>query len=117
MVLVKRTLAGIHVLVVLPCFGDHHEQGVRKSATPKMQQLEYFVKACAVAHAVGDDWKSTIEPRNDTALEKRFSRAHPVAVALHRVDLTVVCDVAIRMCKWPRRERVRTETAVDQRQC
>ena len=47
---------------------------------------------------------------------QRLARAHPVAVALQRVDLAVVGDIAVRVRERPRRERVGREAAVHQRQ-
>ena len=47
---------------------------------------------------------------------ERFARAHPVAVALQRVDLAVVRDHAVRVRQRPRREGVGREAAVHQRQ-
>ncbi len=45
-------------------------------------------------------------------LEQRLASAHPVAVALDRVDLAVVRDEPERVRQRPRRERVRREAAV-----
>ena len=50
------------------------------------------------------------------ALEQALARAHPVDVAAQRVDLAVVRDEAVRMRQRPRRERVRAEPLVHQRQ-
>ena len=47
---------------------------------------------------------------------QRLAGAHPVAVALHRVDLAVVGEVAVRVRERPRRERVGREAAVHQRE-
>ena len=47
---------------------------------------------------------------------QRLAGAHPVAVALQRVDLAVVREVPVRVRERPRRERVGGEAAVHQRQ-
>ena len=49
-------------------------------------------------------------------VEQPLARAHPVDVAGQRVDLAVVRDVAVRMRQRPRRERVRAEPLVHERQ-
>ena len=82
-----------------------------------MQQLEHFVKACGVRHAGSADGERTLKTRNQVACEKCFTRPHPVAVALHSVDFTVVCNKAVRVSQWPRWERVRRETAMHQCKC
>ena len=48
--------------------------------------------------------------------QQPLARAHPVDVAAQRVDLAVVRDVAVRVRQRPRRERVRAEALVHQRQ-
>ena len=48
--------------------------------------------------------------------EQPFARAHPVDVAAQRVDLAVVRDVPVRVRERPRRERVRAEPLVHQRE-
>ena len=85
-----------------------------KCPTTEMQQLEHLVEARAVTHSVRDDRKRTVKTRYEVTLEQRFARAHPVTVALHRVDLAVVCDVTIWVRKRPRRKCVRAESAMHQ---
>ena len=46
----------------------------------------------------------------------RLAGAHPVLVALHRVDLAVVGDVPVRVSERPRREGVGREPGVDEQQ-
>ena len=55
-------------------------------------------------------------PGSSGAVEHRLAGAHPVLVALHRVDLAVVGDEAVRVGERPRRERVRREAAVHEQQ-
>ena len=81
-----------------------------------MQQLEHLVEAGGVRHARRADGERPVESRDEVTGEKCLARAHPVAVALHGVDFTVVGDEAVRVCERPRREGVRGETAVHQRQ-
>ncbi|CAB4787719.1 unannotated protein [freshwater metagenome] len=81
-----------------------------------MQQLEHFIEARRVRSARGANREGALEARQHAAAEQRFACTHPVAVALHCVDLAVVSDVAIRMRQCPTWERVGTEAAVHQGQ-
>ena len=60
--------------------------------------------------------KARSSPRDQRGRHQRLAGAHPVAVALHGVDLAVVGQVAVRVRERPRRERVGGEAAVHQRQ-
>ena len=62
-----------------------------------MQQLQHFVETCRVTHTWRADWESALKTMNGVASQQRFTRTHPVSVSLHRVDFTVVSDVAIRV--------------------
>ena len=55
-------------------------------------------------------------PGSVELVDHRLAGAHPVLVALHRVDLAVVGDVAVRVGQRPRRERVRREAGVHEQQ-
>ncbi len=105
----------VHLLVALPRLGDHHEHGVRQRVTAHVEQLEHLVERGRVAGAGGADREDPLEVAwQEVALEERLARPHPVAVALHRVDLAVVADVAVRVGQGPRRERVGREARVHQ---
>ncbi|CAB4616776.1 unannotated protein [freshwater metagenome] len=107
MELIERALLWIHALVVFPCFRNHHEQRMRKRTAGEMQQFQYLVKACGVRHARCTNRERAIKTRNQVAGKQCFTCAHPVAVALHCVDFTVVCNEAIWVSQWPRWEGVR----------
>ena len=71
----------------------------------------------AVSDAPGRaDREGALEPGDERGLHQRLAGAHPVAVALHGVDLAVVREVAVRVGQRPRRERVGGEAAVHQRE-
>ena len=60
--------------------------------------------------------KSGRRSPSSSDLELGLARAHPVAVALHRVDLAVVRDHAERLGERPRRERVGRVARVHERE-
>ena len=81
-----------------------------------MQHLEHFIKTHRVATAWRANRERPLEPGDEWRFEQRFAGAHPVAVALHGVDLAVVRDVAIRVRERPRRKRVGAKAAVHEHQ-
>ena len=105
-----------HQLVVLPRLWDHHQHGVGQRVAPQVQQLEHLVEGGRVARARGADGEDALEVAGErVGPEQRLAGPHPVAVALHRVDLAVVGHVAERMGQRPRRERVGREPRVHER--
>ena len=62
-----------------------------------MQQFQHFVETCRVTHSGCADWERTLKTMNRVASQQRFASTHPVSVSLHRVDLAVVRNVAIRV--------------------
>ena len=105
-----------HRLVVLPRLGDHHQHGVMDRVTPEVQQFEHLVEAGGVGRAGCADREGLVDAGQEVAVEHRLAGAHPVLVALHRVDLAVVGDEPVRVCERPRRERVGREPRVDQQE-
>ena len=114
----------VHLLVVLPRLRDHHQHGVRQRPARQVQQLEHLVEGRRVAEVAGGDREDPVEPelrgRARGAVEQRggelgLAGAHPVAVALDRVDLAVVRDQPERVRQRPARERVGREPAVHER--
>ncbi len=86
---------------------------MRQPAPAEVQQLEHLVEARGVAPPGRNDREDPLEiTRDEVALEQRLAGPHPVAVPLHRVDLAVVRDVAVRVSERPRRERVRAVPGV-----
>ena len=116
-VAVEGAPRGVHLGVVLPRLGDHHQHGVRQRAPAEVQQLEHLVEGRRVAGVRGDDREQPVELglTERAGGEHRLARGHPVAVAAQRVDLAVVREVAVRVREAPRRERVGGEAAVHQR--
>ena len=81
------------------------------------EELEHVVERRRVAAAFANHRQDLLQVVAEEArLEQPFARAHPVDVARERVDLAVVRDVAVRVRERPRRERVRAEPLVHERQ-
>ncbi|CAB4827496.1 unannotated protein [freshwater metagenome] len=114
---VERPLGGLHRGVVLPRLGDEHEHGVRQRPPAEVQQLDGLVEPCGVRASGRAYREGALEVRDVRCGEHGLAGAHPVLVALHRVDLAVVGDKPIRVRQGPRRKRVRGEATVHQRQC
>ncbi|CAB4897173.1 unannotated protein [freshwater metagenome] len=113
---VEGPLGGVHDVVVLPGLRDHHQHRVRQRTATKVEQFEHFVEARRVRAAGRADGKGPLDTGQQGAAHQGLAGAHPVAVALHGVDLAVVGDVAVRVRQRPRREGVGAEAAVHQRQ-
>ncbi len=109
---VERPLRRVHLGVVLPRLGDHHQHGVVERPPAEVEQLERLVEARRVRSTWRADRERPRQPGEQRAGEHRLPRPHRVLVALHRVDLAVVGDEAVRVGERPRRERVRREAAV-----
>ena len=109
-------MGGVQLVVVLPRLGDHHQDGVVDRAATEVEQLEDLVEARRVRGTRRADREGPIDAREDRAVEHRLAGAHPVLVALDRVDLAVVGDEAVRVGERPGRERVGREATVDEQQ-
>ena len=59
--LVERTPVGVHLVVVLPRLGDHHQHGVVERAAAEVQQLEHLVEPSRVGSARGADRERPVE--------------------------------------------------------
>jgi hypothetical protein len=105
-----------HGLVVLPRLGDHHQHGVVDRITAEVQQLEDLVESSGVGRSRSADRERPLDTRQGIGMQHRLAGAHPVLVALHRVDLPVVGDEPVRVGQRPRRERVRREPGMHQQQ-
>ena len=112
----KARSRGVHGGVVLPRLGDHHQHRVRQAAATQVQQFEHLVEGCRVRGVGRADRRQPAQVAGDPgAGNHRFAGMHPVAVAAHRVDLTVVGDEPERMSQRPGREGVGGEAAVHDR--
>ena len=107
----------VHLGVVLPRLGDHHQHGVRQRPAAHVQQLEHLVERRGVGRPRRADRVEPLEVAGDqVGGEQRLAGPHPVAVAHHGVDLAVVGDVAERVGQRPAREGVGREPRVHDRQ-
>jgi hypothetical protein len=114
--LVERLAALVHLVVVLPRLGDHHQHRVRQRPAAHVQQLEHLVEGRGVRRAVAADREQPVEVAgNHLAGQQRLAGAHPVAVALDGVDLAVVRDEPERVRQRPAGERVGGEPGVHDR--
>ncbi len=113
-VLVERLPIGVHLVVVLPRLGDHHQHRLGERVPTEAQQFERLVEAGGVARSRGADRERPLEAWKVWRTEQCLTGAHPIAVALDRVDLAVVSDDAIRVRQRPRREGVGREPRVHQ---
>ena len=106
-----------HRFVTRPRLRDHHQDGVWQRSAGHHQELEHVVEDRRVAAAFADDRQDLLQiVAEQRRPQQPFARAHPVDVAAQRVDLAVVRDVAVRVGERPRREGVRAEALVDQRE-
>ncbi len=111
--LVERPPLRVHLLVVLPGLGDHHQDRVGQGPAAHVEQLEDLVEARGVGGARRTDREEAVEVAGDqVGVEQRLAGPHPVAVAHHGVDLAVVGDVAERVGQRPAREGVGREAGV-----
>ncbi len=115
--LVERPPLGVHLGVVLPRLRDHHQHRVRQRAAAEVEQLEHLVEGRRVARARRADREQPLQvARDQVAGQLALAGPHPVAVALHGVDLAVVGDQPVGVGQRPGREGVGREPRVDQGQ-
>ncbi len=119
---VERAAFRVHLVVVLPRLGDHHEHGVRQGPAAEVEQFQALVEARRVACRLGQDRQQPVDPppvgrgRELVGGQHRLPGPHPVAVAAHGVDLAVVRDEPVRVAQRPGRQRVGGEPGVHQGQ-
>ena len=91
---------------------------MRERPPAQVQKFQYFVKGRRVRATIGADGKESGQvARNDVTAQVGFASAHPVAVAVYRIDFTVVRDQAVRVSQRPRGEGVGRKARVHQTQC
>ena len=112
----ERAAVRRHRRVALPRFRDQHQHRMRERATAVHEQLERIVDRRRVALTRGDEREQVVDVRQARRLHPRLTHLHPLQVPLQCVDFAVVAQEAIRMRARPRRERVRREARVHQRQ-
>ncbi len=117
MVLVEPAPFQVHLRISDPRLGDQHHHRLRERAAAHHQELERVVDAGRVALVLVHDGEELGDVvAEELRLQAALARAHPVHVALERVDLAVVADVAVGVRERPRRECVRAEARVDHRE-
>ena len=101
------------VLAVAIGLRDHHHRGVGQRAPAEHQQLEHVVEGGRVRVAAGHDRQGPLEiVPEELAVQLALAGAHPVDVALDRVDLAVVADHPVGVGQLPAGEGVRGEARV-----
>ena len=116
-VFVEGTTVFIHQRVTGPGFRNQHHHGMRQAIATRHQQFQTVVETGGVRLTIDDQWPQLFQVFTE---HRRFhglvTRSHPVDIALHSVDFTVVGNHAERMGQIPGRESVGGETLVHQRQ-
>ena len=115
--LVVAAQVGIHLELVFPGLGDHHQDRFGQLAARQHQEFERVVEARRIGRARAHDRIELGEVRAEQARRHRaLARVHPVLISLDRVDLAVVREVTERMGEVPRAERVGAVAGVHQAQ-
>ena len=116
-VFVKCALVRLHVGIASPRFRYQHGHRVRKAAPRLQQKFHRVIEICGVAAIGRNDGIELLQVvAKQRRLQNRLARVHPVDVALERVDLAVVRDVAIGMRSLPTRKCVGGEALMHQAQ-
>ena len=91
----------LHLRVVLPRFGDHHQHRVVQRPTAEVEELERLVESGRVRRSRRADRERPGKAGEVRVGEHRLAGPHPVLVALHGVDLAVVGNEAVRVGEGP----------------
>ena len=95
---------GSGINIIIACGSDR---------PPMHQKFQRIVQTGGVALLLGDDRIQLLQVlAEQLGFEPALARAHPVDVALQRVDLAVVANVAIGMGQRPGGKRVRAEASM-----
>ena len=100
-VFVEGPQIGIHIGDVLPCRRHHHAHGTEQAGATHDQTFEHVVEGHGIGTLDADHGPYVFHIRNKRALEFLLTRTRPVTVALHGIDLTVMGQVAERLCQTP----------------
>ena len=88
----------IHQRIAGPGFGNKHHHGVRQRISAHHQKFQRIVETGRVRLAVFDQRPEFFQIiPEQIAFERRVSCGHPVYIAAHRVDLTIVANHAERL--------------------
>ncbi len=117
MELVEGSTLGVHHVVAGPCFGDQHHHGVGQRIAAHDQQFKCVVERGRVGLAFVDQRPDLVKViTKDVRGHRLLTGRHPVGVAAHGVDFTVVGNHAEGVCQIPGWEGVGREALVHQRQ-
>ena len=116
MIFVERLAARIHQRVAGPGFRNQHHHRMRQRITARHQKFERIVDTRRIGLAMRDQRPHLVEiGAQQIRFHRAAARIHPIHIAAHGVDFTVVRDEAIGMGELPRRKRVGGETLMHQR--
>ena len=116
-IFIKRALVRLHVRIASPRFRYQHGHRVRKAAPRLQQKFHRVIEICGVAAIGRNDGIELLQVvAKQRRLQNRLARVHPVDVALKRVDLAIVRDVAVGMRSLPTRKCVGGEALMHQAQ-
>ena len=116
-VLIEPAPVQVHLGIADPRFGDEHHHRMRQRTAARHEELECIIEAGGITLLVVHDWEQLRDVfAEKIGLQPSLARAHPIDVALQRVDLAVVADIAIGVSQGPGRERVGAEPRMDQRE-
>ena len=116
-VLIERAHRRIHVFAIRPRLGNHHQHRMRQRSAGHDQQFEHVVERCRITATSADDGKDFPKVvTKDGGGQALFTRMHPIGVAAHGVDFTVVGYVTVGMGERPRGKRVGRKALMHQRE-
>ena len=114
-VFIEGAAALVHGLVLLPGLGNHHHHGLADGVAGHGQQFQAVVERCRVGLASEADGIELLEVLGQHGRgHHAFARQHPVVVAAHGVDFTVVGHVAVGVGQRPLGEGVGGKALVHQ---
>eukprot|EP01137_Pigoraptor_chileana_P031733 Opistho-2@20012 len=117
-VLIQRPLARVHHGVVFPRLRDQHHHSLRERLVPRHKhKLKHVVQHHRVGPAVLDDriHAPQLGLVVSRAAHHALACAHPVAIATHSVDFSVVANVPQRLRAVPAGECIGRKAAVHKR--
>ena len=114
-VFVEGATVVVHQGVLFPGLGHHHHHGLGNWVASHHQQFQAVVETRGVRLAFENQRIQLLQVvAQHSAFHHAFTRTHPVEVAFHGVDFTVVGQHAVRVGQWPLGECVGGETLVNQ---
>ena len=97
--------------MVFPSFRHHHHHRFLQRPTRHQQEFKYIVKGTRIRAFWLRHWKQFLQViAEQITLRHAFARAHPVFIATHGVDFTIMTHEPIGLRSVPGRKSVSTET-------